>query len=115
MVYVARKMMQVLNTETNSVEWRAPGDEVPEAASWPGLMHYLHRGDIEDSQPPRMTYPPLPDSIVENVDKDSSAGPRRAAKREAKREADGLRLTQLEELERQVQEQEARAEGEPQA
>jgi len=102
MTYVARKMMQVLNLTTNEVEWRMPGDEVPEAATWPGLAHYLHKGDIEGVEPPHSTYPPLPDTIVENVDKDSSAGARRAARRQAALEAERLRLTQLEDLERRL-------------
>jgi len=103
MTYVARKMMQVLNLTTNEVEWRMPGDEVPEAATWPGLAHYLHKGDIEGVEPPHMTYPALPDTIVENVDKDSSAGARRATRRQAALEAERLRLTQLEQLEREVE------------
>lgn len=110
MMYVARKMMQVLNLETNAVEWRMPGDEVPEAATWPGLAHYLHRGDIEGSPPDRVTYPALPTLIEENIGKDSSAGARRESRRQDELESGRLRqleqqveLDRLHELEQQVE------------
>jgi hypothetical protein len=104
MVYVCKKMMQVLSAETGEVEWRMPGDEVPEAATWPGLLHYIHRGEIEGVEPPHSTYPTLPDSITEDIDKDSSAGERRASRRQERLEAQRLRLEELEALERRLQE-----------
>ena len=95
--YICRKLMQVVSQETGEVEWREPGQEVPEAATWPHLLSYIHLGQIEVVNPEPVVYPTSRTEMVEDVERDSSAGERRRRRRTEESAAKERELHELRE------------------